>query len=199
MLKRYVVIELLFGVAVVAAGFFFPGPILPVLGGCMIALAAQCCVYSDKHHWAVVAFGLLSLLVLTVSGGMAFFHFTSLSGYEDSTSPLSVLLVLAVVILGHSSMALPVEDRPDLGVLQRGISRMTAFAGIGFVSIVLTYLLSYALYGTALAALLEGETVQDFHYLEGIFALTMALTSGRALCRAFWGKEQLTDGSEGAK
>ncbi len=190
LLKRYVFIELFLGIAVIAAGFFFGGSILPAIGACMIGLAAQCAVCSDKHQWAVVCLGVFSLLALGGSGIQAFFHLTSLSRYEDSTSSLTVLLVLAVVILVQNFLALPVEDRFDLDVLRRGISRTVGFSGIGFLGIVLTYLLSYAFYGSAVSALLEGETVQDFHYLEGVFALAMVLTAAREVLRGFLGKER---------
>ncbi len=195
-LKRYLIIELLLGVAVIAVGLLFGGSVLPALGVCMIALSAQCSVYSEKYHWAVVAFGLVSLVGLAVSGISSFFHLTSLSGYADSTSPLAVLLVLAVVILAQSFLVLPIEDRTDLAVLQRGIRRMIVYALVGFLGIVLTYLLSYVLFGSAIAAHLEGETVQDFHYLEGVLSLAMAFTGAREVFRAFWGKEPLTDGSQ---
>lgn len=196
MLKRYVMIELFLGIAVIAVGFVFGGSMLSALGTCMVALAAQCSVYSDKHHWAVIALGLISLFGLAVSGISSFFQLTSLSGYADSTSSLAVLLVLAVIILAQSFLSLPVEDRQDLDVLRRGISRMVAFAAIGFIGIVLTYVLSYVFYGSAVTALLEGEAMQDFHYLEGVLALAMVLTAARGVIRGFLGKERLTDGAE---
>lgn len=195
LLKRYVFIELFLGIAVIVAGFVFGGSILPALGACMIGLAAQCSVGWDKHTCAAVSLGLLSLLALMGSGIQSLFHITSLSRYGGSTSSLTVLLVLAVVILAQSFLVLPVEDRLDLDVLRRGISRTVGFSGIGFLGIILTYLLSYALYGSVVAAILEGETVQDFHYLEGVLSLAMVLTSGREVLRGFFEKERSTDGS----
>lgn len=196
LLRRYVWIELIFGILVLVLGIVLGGPILPALGGCMVALAAQCSVHSEKHHWAVIALGLISLLVLAMNGISSFLHLTSLSGYADDTSPLTVLFALAVILLGQSFLALPVEDRSDLAPLRRGISVLTAFAAIGFAGIILTYILSYVLFGSAVAAHLEGETVQDFHYLEGIFALAMTLTGARAVFRAYLGREHLTDRSQ---
>ncbi len=189
-LKRYVLIEFFLGIAVILLGFLFGGSMLSALGACMIGLAAQCSVDSDKHVWVSVTLGLVSILTLVGSGIQAFFHLTSLSRYGDSTSSLTVLLVLAVVILVQNFLALPVEDRSDLEVLRRGISRTVGFSGIGFVGIVLTYLLSYVFYGSAVSALLEGKTVQDFHYLEGVLALAMVLTAGREVLREFLGKRQ---------
>ncbi len=204
LLKRYVIIEFLLGVAVIALGFFFQGVMLFALGTCMIALAAQCSVYSEKHHWAVIALGLFSLLGLAASGLSSFFHMTSVSRYANDTSPLTVLLVLTVIILVQSFLLLPLEDRPDLDFLRRGVSRMAIFGLIGFAAIVLTYVLSYFLYGSLVSALVEGDGMmdlhyqeQDFHYLEGALALSMALTSVRGVLRSFLGRERLSAGSEG--
>ena len=186
LLKRYIFVEGFLGIAVMILGALFGGVVLPALGACMIGFAAQCFACSDKHPWAVISLGLISLLTLTGTGISAFVQLTSISRYEGSTSPLTVLLVLAVVILVQNFLALPLEDRSDLDLLRRGISRMVAFSGIGFVGIVLTYLLSYLLYGLVL----EGETVPDFHYLEGILALAMILTTARGVLLSFLKKKE---------
>ncbi len=167
-------------------GSLFGGVVLPALGACIIGLAAQCFTCSDKHLWAVISLGLISLLTLVGTGISAFVQLTSLSRYADSSSPLTVLLILAIIILVQNFFALPLEDRSDLDLLRRGISRMVAFSCIGFAGIVLTYLLSYLLYGFVL----EGETVQDFHYLEGILALAMVLTSARGVLLSFLKKKE---------
>ncbi len=192
-MKRYIVIELIAGGIALAVGLLLGGPVLPALGVCTVALAAQMCVFSDKHHWAIVVFGLLALLGLAGSGLSSFLYLTSLSGYANDASPLTVLLVVAGFLLLQSFLLLPLEEREDLALLRRGISRTVLFSALGFAGIVLTYLLSYLLYGSALAALLEGTTVQDFHYLEGVLSLAFVLTSARGVLRGFFGKEPLTE------
>lgn len=167
-------------------GSVLGGVVLPALGACMIGFAAQCYARSDKHPWAVIGLALFSLLALTGSGISAFTLLTSLSRYADSTSPLTVLLVLSVMTLVQSFLALPLEDRTDLSFLRRGISQTTAFSAIGFGGIVLTYLLSFVLYNSVT----EGETVPDFHYLEGVLALAMVLTAVRGVLLSFLKKKE---------
>ena len=196
MLKYYIWIQILLGLAAVVVGLLLGGPILPAVGVCSVALAAQCAVHADRHQWAAILLGLISILLLFASSVVSFLYMTSQTAYADSVSPLSALFALAVYLLIQCFLILPVEDRNDLDLLRRGITRMIAFAGIGFVGIVLTYVLSYFLYDAALAALELGETVQDFHYLEGVLALAMAFTSARAVFRGFWGREKMKASQE---
>ncbi len=178
-------------------GLFFGGCTLPALGACMVGLSAQCSAKTDKHPRIAVALGVFSLLTLGGSGVSAFFSMVSLSRYEDSVSSLTILLILAVVILSQSFLALPVEDRPDLYFLRQGISRLAVFCLVGFVGIVLNYLLSYVLYDASLSAFLEGQSIPDFHFLEGVFSFAMVLTSARGVLRAFLKGKESTDGSKG--
>ncbi len=192
-MKRYIILETAFGVGVLVLGLFLGGSALPALGCCMIALAAQLSAYSEKHHGLVVTFGILSLLLLLWQTVSALFGVVSRSGYEDATSSLWVPLVLALVLLAHSFLTLPLEDRSDLPHLSRGIHRIVIFSGVAMAGIVLTYLLSYLLYATVLSELMEqGNGIQDFHYLEGILSLAMIFTSARSVFRAFFGKEPLS-------
>lgn len=178
------------------AGLLFGGCMLTVLGACMTALAARCATKGDNPSWGTVVLGIFSLLALAGSGASAFFSMVSISRYSDSTSSLTVLMVLAVVVLVQSFLALPVEDRADLYFLRRGISEIAVFCLVGFLAIVLNYLFSYVLYEASLAAFLEGETVPDFHFLEGVFSFAIMLTSARGVLCAFLKKES-TQGSEG--
>lgn len=196
MLKRYIIAELALGIVAVVVGLLLGGPMLPALGVCAVALAAQCAVFSDQYHGLVIAFGLFALLGLGICGIFSFLHVISLTGYADDSSPLSVLLAVAVFLLIQSGLSIPLEDRKDLHLLRRGISRMVLFSGLGFLGIVLTYLLSYLLYSVAVNALANGNTMQDFHYLEGIFSLAFVLTSARGVLRGFFGKESLTESIE---
>lgn len=196
LLRRYIWLELILGVAVFVFGILLGGPVLPALGACMIALAARSSVCAEKHHGAVIVLGIASLLMLVGNGVSSFFYMASLSGYSDKTSPLSVLFVLALIVLGQSFLKLPLEERKDLAPLCRGISLLTAFAVVGFIGIVLTYVLSYVLFDAAVAAHLEGETVQDFHYLEGVLSLAMSMTEARAVLRAYLGKEHFIHAQE---
>ncbi len=192
-MKRYIILETAFGVGVLVFGLFLGGSALPALGCCMIAFVAQLSAYSEKYHGLVVGFGIFSLLLLLWQAVTSFFGMVSLSGYEGATSSLWVPLVLAVVLLAHSFLTLPLEDRPDLVFLSRGIHRMVIFAAVAMAGIVLTYLLSYLLYSTVLSELMEqGNSIQDFHYLEGVLSLAMIFTSARGVFRAFFGKEQLS-------
>ncbi len=191
LMKRYIILETFFGVAVVVAGLFLGGSVLPALGCCMIALAAQLSAYSEQYHGLVVGFGVFSLLLLGWQTVSVFLGIVSRSGFEGATSPLTVPLVLAVVLLTHSFLTLPLEDRQDVLILRRGIHRMVIFSAVSMLGVVLTYLLSFVLYYTALSALLDGDTLGDFHYLEGVVCLAMVFTSGRSVLRAFFGKEQL--------
>lgn len=193
MLKRYIVAELLLGVAAVVIGLLLGGPILPALGVCTVALAAQCSAFSEKHYGVVIAFGLFALLGLTVSGISSFTHMIRLSGYADDSSPLTVLFAVAVFLLTQSALSIPLDDRTDLQLLRCGISRIVLFSGIAFAGIILTYLLSYLWYEIAMNALTEGNTIQDFHYLEGILSLAFVLTSARGVFRSFFGQEPLTE------
>ena len=193
LMKRYVVAELLLGIAAVVVGLFLGGPTLPALGLCAVALAVQCSVFSHKYHGLVFALGLFSLLGLTVCGVASFLHIISLSGYEDRSSSLWVLFAVAVFLLIQRGLSLPLEDRKDLNLLRRGVSRMILFSALGFAGIVLTYLLSYLWYSVAVNALEQGSTMQDFHYLEGVVALAFVLTSARGVLRGFFGKEPLTE------
>ncbi|MBO5248272.1 MAG: hypothetical protein J6B54_03125 [Clostridia bacterium] len=195
LLKRYVIVELLVGIAEIVIGLLLGGIMLPALGICTVALAAQCVGSSDKHSWVAVGLGLISLLSLTVSGVSSFLFMTSQTGYSHSTSPLTVLLVLAVMILLQGFLALPLEDRHDLGVLRRGISRTVVFMGIGFGGIVLNYLLSYLFFDFAVSAFSGGDAMQDFHYLEGVLALAMVLTCAREILREFFVKQSPRHGA----
>lgn len=197
LLRRYVILELIFGIAVMGLGLFFGGCTLTALGACMVGLSAQCSAKTDKFPWIAVTLGMISLLALAGSGVSAFVSMVSLSRYEDSTSPLTVLLVLSVVILVQSFLALPVEDRPDLSFLRQEISRLAVFCLVGFAGIVLNYVLSYVLYDASLSAFLEGQSLSDFHFLEGVFSLAVVLTSARGVLRAFLKEKEPIRGSEG--
>lgn len=196
LLKRSLWVELLFGLAVIVFGVILGGPVLPAMGACMVALAAQCSAGTKKFQGGAVALGIVALAALVGSGLASFFHLTSLSRYSDDTSPLTVLFVLAVVVLGQSFLSLSVEDRPELTGLRRGIRLLTVFAVIGFIGVVLTYVLSYVLFDSALSSYAEGNAVQDFHYLEGVLSLAMSLTSARGVLRAFFGKDRMIESQE---
>lgn len=196
MLKRCLLIELLAGIAVMIVGALLGGSVLPSLGACMIALAACCSVRARAKRIAFsVGLGVASLLILAVCAVGSFFDMTSLSGYANDTSPLSVLLVLSVVLLGQCFLNLPVEDEPELAFLHRGIRTLVIFSGAGFLGIVLTYLLSYAIYGSAISNYLDGTILQDFHFVEGVVTLAMILTSMREILRTYLGAKQLTEES----
>ena len=205
LLKRYLWGELLLGILLVAASFFFNGVILLALGGCVMGFAAQCSAHSKGCMSAAVALGIVSLGVLVLSCVQSFFSVTSLSGYNTSASPLSVLLVLAALFLLQSFLSLPVEDRGDLDLLRRGIRVQTVFAALGLLGVFLNYLLSYFFLDSFLSNLLEQDkyysseggsapaALQDFHYIEGVIALALCITAIRSVVRAFMGKEPLSE------
>lgn len=172
-------------------GALLGGSALLALGACMIALSARCSVHSGKHHWAVISLGIFALLILVAGGLTSFTHITSVSVYENSTSPLSVLFVLAVGLLVQCFLILPLEDDSRLAFLRKEITVLAVFSGISFVGIVLTYVLSYALYGSAMNEYLDGSFIPDFHYLEGAISLAIVLTGMRGVLRAYMGKEQI--------
>ena len=60
----------------------------------------------------------------------------------------------------------------------------------------MTYLLSYAIYGSAISNYLDGTVLQDFHFVEGVVTLAMILTSVREILRTYLGAKQLTEGEE---
>lgn len=195
-LKRYLWLELVLGIIATVLGFLLGGPLLSTLGSCMIALSARCSVHSGKYHGAVIALGLFSLVMLGLCALISFVHVTSLSRYAENASPLAVLFVLALFLLAQCFLLLPLENRSDLSFLRQGILVTAVFAGISFGSIVLTYLLSYVICGSALSLYADGVAVQDFHYLEGAVALAMAFTGARAVLMAYTGKEPLENNTE---
>ena len=189
LLKRYFWIELFFGLAVIATGMFLGGTVLLALGGCMLALSVRCFAEGVRHGWGSAAFGVVTLLYLVWIGTVSFFDMTSLSRYADQTSPLAVLFVLALVLLGQIFLSLPTEDQPYLIRLRKEITTLTVFCGVGFVGILLIYLLAFLLFGSALSAMENGGSVPDFHYLEGILALSMALAGARSVLSVFLKKK----------
>lgn len=225
-LKNFMWAEFCLGIVVILVGWmlgsrdsgtlfggdlFSGGTLLPVIGACMISLSAQCAAHSTKLHGVAIGFGVASLLFLAICTLNGFTYMASVSDYGNRGSSLDVLLVLAAVLLLHCFLFLPLEDRTDLAFLRRGVTVLIVFCAVGFLSILLNYLLSYMIYDSSLAVLaaqdylysLEADhqeltgyvpaLLQDFHYVEGVFATAMGMTSARALFRSFVGREPMED------
>jgi len=200
--------ELLVGVGVVVCGFLMGGSILFAVGACIIGFSAQCAAHSSGCRLLAASFGVVSLLLLGAGCLQGFGLAVSTTGYEKSSSPLSVLLVLAVVFLFQCFAVLPAEDRTDLSMLTHGVRVLGVYAGMGLVGVVLNYVISYFVMGTLADKLNAAESyfntgtgslpaeVQDVHYVEGVVALAIGLTAIRGVIRAFVGKEPLQEEKE---
>ncbi|MBO5222408.1 MAG: hypothetical protein J6C26_08845 [Clostridia bacterium] len=204
LLSRYLWAELILGAIVIVVGLWMGGNSLFAVGACMMGFAAQCAAHARKNYTAAVGLGVLSVLVLTLGCVRAFTFLVSTSGYDKQSSPLSVLLVLAVIFLLHSFLGLPVEDREDLVMVRHGVKVLSVFSALMLGAIVLNYLLSYVFRDMFLTGLLDREEIlasggipaaelQDFHYLEGVVVLAVCMTAIRAVVRAFFGKEPLEE------
>jgi hypothetical protein len=204
LLKGYLWTEFLIGVAVIVCGFFLGGSILFAVGACTVGFAAQCAARAVKFRLAAVIFGVFSLAVLAVGCVNSFGLAVTTSGYDEGSSPLTVLLVLAVAVTVQSFALLPAEDRPDLSSVTHGVSVLRVFAVLGLLGVVLNYLISYLLMGSlpshmdALDSYYAGTGslpvgIQDVHYVEGVVALAICLTAIRGVVRAFLGKDAVTE------
>lgn len=206
-LTRYLWIELALGIAQIVLGIALGGCFLPVLGACTLGLSAQCAARATRMQWASVALGVLSALVLAFTCFTSFLYAVSRSNYAQEGSSLLVFFLLAVIILIHSFMTLPLEDLHEVAFLRRGILSLAVFSGVAFFAIVLTYFLSYAIYDSSISILTAEEFLsnldagdsslsvqsatgpQDFHYVEGVFAAAIAATGARAVLRTFTGRD----------
>lgn len=204
LLKGYMWAELLIGIAVIVCGFFLGGSILFAVGACTVGFAAQCASRAERFRVPAVIFGVLSLGMLAFGCVKAFGLAVTSTGYDDGSSPLTVLLVLALAVTVQSFALLPAEDRSGFSSVIHGIGTLRVFAILGLIGIVLNYLISYLLMGSLPSHMdvldsYYGGTgplpvgIQDVHYIEGVVALAICLTAIRGVVRAFLGNDAVTE------
>lgn len=194
MLKRYAWIEGIAGLAVFLLGIWTGGSSLPALGCFFLSVGICCAAKRRKRIGVTVAAAGIALLLCLYSAVLSFSYLTSVTGYSDQTSPLSVLLILSVLLLGQAFLTVPLENRTDSAGLRRWILAGAILAGVLFLSILISYFLSFWQFNHTFSEYIADASaaIPDFmqiHYFEGAAALTVVLSGIRMLVLSFTGSE----------